>query len=116
MHAQEYNKFIPICHFCGVKGRTRPNCFKLYGYPILESRPHHVNNYGGRTQTPRCRITPHKNNMNGNPKCVPNIVGNVEKVKTRPIWMRISDLRPFVDLPIKPLDDTVLSGGIDLTF
>lgn len=46
-HSDEYSKFIPICHFFGVKGRhTRPNCFKLYGYPILESRPHHVNNYG----------------------------------------------------------------------
>ena len=23
------SKFVPNCHFCGVKGHIRPNCFKL---------------------------------------------------------------------------------------
>ena len=27
----KYNKsrFVPICHYCGVEGHIRPNCFKL---------------------------------------------------------------------------------------
>ena len=27
----KYNKsrFVPICHYCGVEGHIRPNCFEL---------------------------------------------------------------------------------------
>ncbi|WP_375618858.1 hypothetical protein [Bartonella sp. AC134YNZD] len=30
-----HSRFVPTCHFCGVRGHIRPNCFKLLnGHPI----------------------------------------------------------------------------------
>ena len=28
-------KFVPTCHYCGVKGHIRPSCFKPHGYRLF---------------------------------------------------------------------------------
>ena len=27
--SHDKSRFVSICHYCGVDGHTRPNCFKL---------------------------------------------------------------------------------------
>ena len=40
----------------------------------------------------------------------------IEKVKTRSIWVRRSNLRPHADLSVDALDDSGSSRGVDLAF
>lgn len=115
-HSHDYKNFIPTCHFCGVKGHTRPNCFKLYGYPNVSSRCYHVNDYGGKTQRPRHRVTPNRHSKTVNPKLAGKLIGEVENVKGRPTWMRISDMTPHANSSTNPHDDTASSGGVDHAF
>ncbi|KAG5557586.1 hypothetical protein RHGRI_007737 [Rhododendron griersonianum] len=124
--SHDFIKFIPICHFCGMKGHIRPNCFKLHELPNVPPNYHHVNNnegmydlfgYGcGRTQKPRCRVTLHRKDMNVNPNHLCKTAEKIDKVNTRAIWVRKSDLRPHADLSTNSLDDMSSSGGVDLAF
>lgn len=120
-----HDKHVPTCHFCGVKGHIRRNCFKLHGYPNAPPNYYPVNNNEGRykfcgygcdrSQKPRRRVILYKKITNVIPKHVPK-VGKIEKVKTRLIWVRRTDLKTHVDLPSNPLDDNGLSGGVNLAF
>ncbi|KAG5565813.1 hypothetical protein RHGRI_001666 [Rhododendron griersonianum] len=109
------DKHVPMCHFCGVKGHIQRNCFKLHGYPNAPLSYHSVNNNEGRSQKPSRRVIHYRKITNVIPKHVPK-VGKIEKVKTRLIWVRRTDLKTNVDLPSNPLDDNGLSGGVNLVF
>ncbi|KAG5565818.1 hypothetical protein RHGRI_001666 [Rhododendron griersonianum] len=120
-----HDKHVPMCHFCGVKGHIQRNCFKLHGYPNAPLSYHSVNNNEGRykfcgygcdrSQKPSRRVIHYRKITNVIPKHVPK-VGKIEKVKTRLIWVRRTDLKTNVDLPSNPLDDNGLSGGVNLVF
>ncbi|KAG5531242.1 hypothetical protein RHGRI_026007 [Rhododendron griersonianum] len=110
-----HDKHVPMCHFCGVKGHIQRNCFKLHGYPNAPLSYHSVNNNEGRSQKPSRSVIHYRKITNVIPKHVPK-VGKIEKVKTRLIWVRRTDLKTNVDLPSNPLDDNGLSGGVNLAF
>ncbi|KAG5545732.1 hypothetical protein RHGRI_018024 [Rhododendron griersonianum] len=118
-------KFIPTCHFCGVKGHIRPNCFQLHGYPDTLLQYQHVSKNGGkyhrfgygfdRTQWLRHRMTSHEKNMYVNPNHLYKTIEKAEKVKTRYIWMRKSNLRLYTNF-INAIDDIGSSGDVDFAF
>lgn len=116
VYYRDYMKSIPICHFCGVKGHTRHNCIKLYENPNASFQYYSVKNYGSRTQKPRYRVSPHGKNLKVNPNYLRKNVEKIDKVKTRLIWVRKSDLKHRVDIYTNPLDDTRSSGVVDLAF
>jgi hypothetical protein len=121
-------KFVPTCHFCGVKGHIRPNCFKLHGYCNASPRYHNFYknwskydisgyDYGYvRIQKPKYKMIPREKIIKVMPKYEPKIIENFQKVKTKPIWVRKSDLRTCANLPSNPLDDNGSSWGVDLAF
>jgi len=113
--SHSYDKHVPTCHFCGVKGHIRPNCFKLHGYPNSSSQYQYVNDYHGRSQRSRRKVT-YGHYEKVNPIHVPKNGKEIENVKTRSIWVRRSNLRPHADLSADALDDSGSSRGVDLAF
>ncbi|KAG5524753.1 hypothetical protein RHGRI_031431 [Rhododendron griersonianum] len=107
------------------EGHIRPNCFQLHGYPDTLLQYQHVSKNGGkyhrfgygfnRTKWPRHMMTSHEKNMYVNPNHLCKTVEKAEKVKTRYIWMRKSDLRPYTNF-INALDDIGSPGDVDFAF
>ena len=43
--------FVPICHFCGIKGHIRPHCNKMKNYQRNQWRKHYVSPQQVSTKT-----------------------------------------------------------------
>ncbi|KAG5524122.1 hypothetical protein RHGRI_030945 [Rhododendron griersonianum] len=117
-HSHDCAKFVPICHFCGIKGHIRPNCFKLHRYLNSSPHYHHVNNKGNRYNCfgngcDRNQILRHKVFSHGK---MPKVVEKIGKDKIRPIWVRKSDFRPWAGLSTNSPYDIRPSGVVDLAF
>ena len=65
----KHGKFIPTCHFCGIKGHIRPRCFTMMNFLKNKYFPHEI---------PFQRKTPRKKIDLSN--------------KTRKVWIKKSDL------------------------
>lgn len=105
-------KFIPVCQYCGVKGHIRPNCFQLYDYPT------HQHIHRSKTNAHKNRNDRNKHRLAHVNRDKPNVKSQVKtvSVKTVPIWVRRSDLRPCGNVSSNPLDDIGSFGGVDLAF
>lgn len=87
--------FKPVCHFCGVHGHIRPNCFQLHGYPYASLKNKYGNhrlNWSGINRKPHFRKPMQEYHMSvGHKK-----VERPAMLKTKSIWVRKSDLRKVI--------------------
>ncbi|KAG5562636.1 hypothetical protein RHGRI_005382 [Rhododendron griersonianum] len=88
-------KFIPTCHYCQVRGHTRPNCFKLHGYPyVTRNNFNHQKTTTRRSENQKSRpnYTNYDKVKNMKSVLASSSLRKIVPFKTRPIWVRRSDL------------------------
>ncbi|KAG5537452.1 hypothetical protein RHGRI_024771 [Rhododendron griersonianum] len=112
-HPYGHNYFVPICHHCGIKGHIRPYCFALHGYHRTPPRYPKLNNRREYFQRPNRKMPSYANFTKVNSK---PMTTNVEKDKTRQIWVRKTELVSNVDNDLDSLDEYSSSGEVDLAF
>ncbi|KAG5566308.1 hypothetical protein RHGRI_002045 [Rhododendron griersonianum] len=108
-----HNYFVPTCHHCGIRGHIRPYCFALYGYHRTPPYYPKLNNRREYFQRPRHRMPSHANFTKVNKK---PMTTNVEKGKTRQIWVRKTELVSNADDDLDSQDDYSSSGEVNLAF
>ncbi|KAG5523830.1 hypothetical protein RHGRI_030728 [Rhododendron griersonianum] len=104
-----HNYFVPICHHCGLRGHIRPYCFALHSYHRTPPCYPKLNNRREYFQRPRHRIPSHAN-------VEKPMTTNVEKGKTRQIWVRKTKLVSNANDDLDSLDNYSSSGEVNLTF
>ncbi|KAG5536142.1 hypothetical protein RHGRI_023808 [Rhododendron griersonianum] len=108
-----HNYFVPTCHHCRLRGHIRPYCFALHGYHRTPPRYSKLNNRKEYFQRPKRRMPSYANFTKVNSK---PMTTNVEKGKTRQIWVRKTELVSNADDDLDSLDDYSSSGEVNLAF